>query len=79
LLYGHRIRPRRHAYVYYFVKIGSDGKATEVGAPGTDERSAKLDQCMGLVFRSVTWEPTPDGKSTEIRLGFKALPEWRSP
>jgi hypothetical protein len=71
--------PIEHASVFYFVKIGPDGKATEVGAPGTDPRSAKLDQCMELVFRSVTWEPTPDGKSTEIRLAFTALPSWRSP
>jgi TIR domain len=70
--------PVDHVYVDYFVRVGADGKVTEVGAPGSDRRSVELDRCMDRIFRTVNWGPPPNGSSTEIRLGFKALPRWRS-
>lgn len=70
--------PVDHVYVYYFLKIGRDGTVSETGAPGTDQRSVELDRCMDRVFRNVNWGATPNAMDAEIRLGFKALPAWRS-
>jgi hypothetical protein len=70
--------PVEHSSVHYLVKIGPDGRVTEVGPPGTDPRSAELDRCMARVLRSVDWGPPPDGRGTEIHLAFTALPAWRS-
>lgn len=69
--------PVDHVYTYYFVKIARDGTVTETGAPGTDQRSVELDRCMDRVFRRVNWGPPPSGSDTQIKLGFKALPDWR--
>ena len=70
--------PVDHAYAYYFLKIARDGTVTETGAPGTDQRSVELDRCMYRTFRNVNWGSPPGGRDAEIKLGFKALPAWRS-
>jgi hypothetical protein len=70
--------PVDHAYEYYFLKIAPDGTVRETGAPGTDQRSVELDRCMDRAFRNVNWGAPPSGGDAEIRLGFKALPAWRS-
>jgi TIR domain-containing protein len=70
--------PVDHVQAYYYLKITPDGTVTESGAPGTDQRSISLDRCMDSVFRSINWGKTPTGQETEIRIGFKALPSWRS-
>jgi hypothetical protein len=70
--------PVDHVYVYYFLKITPDGTVKETGAPGTDQRSVELDRCMGRAFRNVNWGAHPSGGDVEIRLGFEALPAWRS-
>jgi hypothetical protein len=70
--------PVDHAYVYYLVKIDAAGSAVEVRPPGTDERSVKLDKCMDRVLRTVEWGRPPKQGGAEIKLGFKALPDWRS-
>jgi TIR domain len=67
-----------HAYVYYLVKIDPAGSAVEVRPPGTDERSVELDRCMDRVLRAVDWGRPPKTGGAEIKLGFTALPAWRS-
>jgi hypothetical protein len=71
--------PVEHTYTNFFVKIAPDGSVKETGAPGTDERSVKLDQCMDQALRKASWgHPPGDLDLTEIRIGFAALPAWRS-
>lgn len=70
--------PVEHAYENYLIKIARDGTVTETGAPGTDQRSLELERWMDRAFRKVNWGPPPGGRDAEIKLGFKALPAWRS-
>jgi hypothetical protein len=70
--------PVDHAYVYYLVKIDAAGSAVDVRPPGTDERSVELDRCMDRVLRAVDWGRPPKPGDAEIKLGFTALPAWRS-
>jgi hypothetical protein len=70
--------PIDHAYVDYLLKIAPDGTLKEVEFLGTAPRSTELDRCMGQVFQRMNWGAYASGERAEIRLGFKALPAWRS-
>ena len=70
--------PVDHVNLFYFLKIAHDGTLLETGAPGTDQRSVELDRCMDAVFRKVNWGVPSAAGDAEIRLGFEALPAWRS-
>ncbi len=67
-----------HVFVGYVVAIGANGRVIEVRPQGSDQRSVDLDRCMERVLRSVNWGAPPNGRNSEIRLMFRALPSWRS-
>lgn len=70
--------PVDHASQSFLLRLAPDGTVKETGGVGADQRSVELDRCMDRAFRNVNWGATPGGEDTEIRLGFTALPAWRS-
>lgn len=69
--------PVDHVYADYHLKIAQDGSVKKTETYGT-QRSVELDHCMNQAFQKLNLGVSPSGSDTEIRLGFKALPAWRS-